>query len=582
VDCYEEWDVTIPPLPPRSRFYRLEPIDIGTPYVESLTSYIARLAAKHCVTPKDLIMREVIPLDSQTEPALNYYYRMNKFWIENSLTLNGVSTVARQWVEILQSLTTCDNLIFLTMLTYDEVIATSRLLRRSKAWCARCYEEWRLAHQVVYEPLLWSLNGVDICLRHLQPLVTRCPYCQRVLPFLTQTTRPGYCPRCTHWLGSIEESPSTFDQLGEMGVSAFQYWVAEVSGDLLAAAPRLAAPPPKEQIAMRINAFLDHYAGGNISQLARLSEVSIQSLWSYLHQGKVPYFHSFLKFCFSLSLSPLEFLTTTAIPPRKNTGFAKESIPALSRGKSRPVTKDDVRQMRQVLEAVLVVDDQVDPLPSIRDIARRMGYDEETVRKHCPDLCKAIARRNKNHWAEEGHRVRMKQALEKALVNPEPESLGNVARQLHCDTATMRKYFPDLCRAVVTRYRERFDDARIERRLREVLASSEEAPAVYELAREMKYARHIVWDKFPELCKQVSARRYAERKGRREERMAGISKEICCAAFLLHEQGIYPSARKVFTLLNDPHILRTKEGHEAWRMALEELGYPTDKFRRYD
>jgi hypothetical protein len=582
VDLYEEWDMTIPSLPPRSRLYRLEPIGIGTPYVESLTGYIARLAAKHCVTPKDLIMREIIPSQSQTGPILNYYYRMNKFWIENSLTLNGVSPVARQWVEMLQSLTTCDNLIFLTMLTFDEVIATSRLLRRSKAWCARCYDERRLAHQVVYEPLLWSLNGVDICLRHRQPLVTRCPYCHKVLPFLTQTTRPGYCSRCTHWLGRIEGSLSTVDQSSEMGVSAFRFWVAEVSGDLLAAAPNLTVPPPKEQIALRINAFLDHYAGGNISQLARLSRVSIQSLWSYLHQGKVPYFHSFLKFCFFLSLSPLEFLTTSAIPPRRNTGLAKESIPAISRGKSRPVTEGDVRRMREVLETVLAVNNQVDPLPSIRDIAQRMGFDEETVYKHCPDLCKAIVRRNRIYWAEEGHRMIMKQALEKALVNPEPESLESVARQLHCHTSSMRKHFPDLCRAAVTRYRERFEDAHIERRLREVLASSAEAPAVHELAREMNCPHHIVWDKFPELCKQVSSRRYAERRRRRGERMAGISEEIRRSAFLLHEQGIYPSARKVFTLLNDPHILRTKEGHEAWRMALEALGYPTDKFKRYD
>jgi hypothetical protein len=108
------------------------------------------------------------------------------------------------------------------------------------------------------------------------------------------------------------------------------------------------------------------------------------------------------------------------------------------------------------------VDDQVDPLPSIRDIAQRMGFDEETVYKHCPDLCKAIVRRNRIYWAEEGHRMRMKQAIEKALANPEPESLESVARQLHCHTSSMRKHFPDLCRAVVTRYRERFDDAHIE------------------------------------------------------------------------------------------------------------------------
>lgn len=32
---------------------------------------------------------------------------------------------------------------------------------------------------------------------------------------------------------------------------------------------------------------------------------------------------------------------------------------------------------------------------------------------------------------------------------------------------------------------------------------------------------------------------------------------------LIHKQGIYPSARQVFIVLNDPHILQTKEGHKA-------------------
>lgn len=54
MESYEEWDMNIPAIPPRSRLYRLEPVGIGTPYVESLTSYIARLAAEHCVTPKNL------------------------------------------------------------------------------------------------------------------------------------------------------------------------------------------------------------------------------------------------------------------------------------------------------------------------------------------------------------------------------------------------------------------------------------------------------------------------------------------------------------------------------------------------
>ena len=41
---YNSWNITIPAIPARSRLFQLEPRGIGTPYVESLTSYIVRLA----------------------------------------------------------------------------------------------------------------------------------------------------------------------------------------------------------------------------------------------------------------------------------------------------------------------------------------------------------------------------------------------------------------------------------------------------------------------------------------------------------------------------------------------------------
>jgi hypothetical protein len=62
LERYEAWDVSIPPLPSHSRLYRLEPIGIGTPYVESLTGYIARLAEMHCVFPGVLMNKVVEPL----------------------------------------------------------------------------------------------------------------------------------------------------------------------------------------------------------------------------------------------------------------------------------------------------------------------------------------------------------------------------------------------------------------------------------------------------------------------------------------------------------------------------------------
>ena len=56
---YEEWVVTLPPMPQPSTLYPLDPIGIGTPFVESMTSYIARLAEAHCVFP-GVLMRKVI------------------------------------------------------------------------------------------------------------------------------------------------------------------------------------------------------------------------------------------------------------------------------------------------------------------------------------------------------------------------------------------------------------------------------------------------------------------------------------------------------------------------------------------
>ena len=54
LEAFESWDLTKPQVPKRSLLHPLEPIGIGTPFVESLTSYIARLAEVHAVTVSDL------------------------------------------------------------------------------------------------------------------------------------------------------------------------------------------------------------------------------------------------------------------------------------------------------------------------------------------------------------------------------------------------------------------------------------------------------------------------------------------------------------------------------------------------
>lgn len=569
LECYGEWDMRIPSIQPRSRLYCLEPIGIGTAYVESLTSYIARLAGEHHVTPKYLVMKVILPLQGQVATTPTFYFRLNKLW-RDAFTLNGFSSTARQWVETLQALTSCNNLRFLTMMTWSEVIAADRLLRHSKVWCPLCYEEYRQAHQAIFEPLLWLVNGVDVCPRHLQPLTVRCPSCLGTLPLLAQDTRPGYCHHCKCWLGSSnavwvpEHHADDFEK---------QLWKAKVVGELIAAAPELPMPPPKGQIATMISLCLDKYSRGSLDVLARLLKVTKESLWKYLQGSDLPYFDTLSTMCSILSIPPLEFLTANSISTSMCPHFEIDDIRTMPRN-TRRLSADGLLYARQVVEALLA--EEADPFPTLGEIARRLGCSVVTLRRHFPDLCRSITSHVRRKYADAAALSLIRSNLDEMLVSDERPPLSAVAKQLGCSSAKLHKYFPEHCRALVKRYRERNDYEQVRRRLEEVLANNEEAPSVKELARLMGCKYQNLRNHFPELCKRITARHKANLRKRREERLANHRSRIRQAVLVLHQQGIYPSPQKVGRLLKDMaviHLLRLPEGHEVWKTTLKELGY---------
>ncbi len=575
MDRYQEWDVTIPPLPPRSRLYRLEPIGRGTPYVESLTSYVARLAAEHHVMPKYLVMEEIIPLQGHLTATPEFFFQVNKIWRQDAFTLNGVSAAAEQWVETLQTLTSCENLRFLTMLTWKRVVTTDSLLRLSKAWCPLCYEEWRCTPQFIYDPLLWMFNSVNICSRHLQPLVTLCRYCLKIQPHLTQQARLGYCCWCERWLGCAPGATATEVIHADLEKPL---WIAKVVGELISATPELPAPPQKEQIAMMLEACLDKYSKGSIFALARLTKISANRLWYYLRRGAVPRFDTFLNFCSNLSITPLEFLTASSLPSSEGPNFTLDHVTPRIQNKGK-LTEDEVQRVRQVLESLLA--ERADPPPTLEEIAQRLGHKVETLQRYFPDLCRAITTRVKRNYSDDETLARMRQILENALASDEPIPLNAIASQFGYPSKTLQRYFPDLCQAVVKKYRDRFSGERwkfeqVRRRLEEVLSSDEDVISVKELARLMGYKYQTLRNHFPDLCKKISERYRVELSRRRKERLANDCARIRQAMLLLHERGIYPSRDQVGKLLDnlaDIHLLRLPEGQEIWKETLRELGY---------
>jgi AraC-like DNA-binding protein len=182
-----------------------------------------------------------------------------------------------------------------------------------------------------------------------------------------------------------------------------------------------------------------------------------------------------------------------------------------------------VQFIRNTIEALLKED--TDPFPSLQELARRFGCYVGTLQEHCPDLCQAVMARFRQCWPDDVHE-RVKQALLKELASDQPKPLAKVARELNCGIETLRYHFPDLCRAIFTRYYQRIDYEQIRQRLQEMLASTGTILSVAEFARQEGGTPSVLKARFPNQCKQmVTLRRIAKRR-RRDGRIADGCQEV--------------------------------------------------------
>lgn len=393
------WDLTRPAVPPRSRLYHLEPMGMGTPYVESLTGYVARLAEAHGVRARKLLVAEILPLMGHLHLLGPGNRGLSAFWQRETRALNSTRTLARDLVHALEGLTLRRDLRFLTLLPWAEVLPPRGLVRPHHAWCPACYEEWRQAGQVVYEPLLWSLMVVNSCSRHRQRLRSACPYpdCQRLLPPLAQQSRPGHCPWCERWLGREQEP------VGDEGLTQdelqWEGWVTRAVGELLAAAPGLSVPLGRELVAQAIDRQVRRVTGGNGSALADRLGVRMVTLSTWRRGRSIPCLGPLLRVCYRLGTEPLGFLSEdgTAATVRES----DQAVPLESPRRPRAGRGHfDGGKVQRALESVLASDES--PPPSLREIARRVGVHPSSLSHHLPKLCRAISARCLAYQREKG------------------------------------------------------------------------------------------------------------------------------------------------------------------------------------
>ncbi|MEP0802781.1 TniQ family protein [Funiculus sociatus] len=413
----ELWSIEKPQLPKRSRLYHLPPVGIGTPFIESLTSYIARLAESHSVLPSVLISKEITPYLKKVF-AKRLSSRRLRALFDRARALNGTGDIAMDFVQALETLTLRSDLCFLTLRSCASVIPPRGLFRPYKAWCPACYQKWRLSRQVVYEPLLWVIETIKVCPQHQQPLCLYCPHCHKQPPLLEWHSRSGYCSICGKWLGSVFDSFAC-STLSPEDLKK-EIWVADSIGELITAVHSLSSPLLRENVAKGMCAAINLATKGNIAAFASLLGIPKNTLWMW-HTGKaLPQLNALLRICYRLEISLLDFLTPEKMVAKSLKLSLQESTQRSHNKRVSPKPFDS-NKVEEALQATLASDEK--PPLTMKEVAERLEYNRRTISQHFPDLCRAISAKS----------LRYRKAAQEKKIEQSCEQVRQIALKLHIE-----------------------------------------------------------------------------------------------------------------------------------------------------
>lgn len=532
---YPHWNTGSPSVPLRSRLFRLEPIGIGTADVECLTSYIARLAEAHSVSPRKLLCKEVLAPAGKQSVHYSASSQFSACQINGMTNLAGITTIA------LEALTLRNDLRYMTMLAWKNALSSNQLMRTQKAWCATCYEERITADAVVYDSLIWMLRPVSICQWHHERLRQICYHCKHPQPLLSTFYRPGYCSRCQRWLGNTETLKGEPERL-EVAEEKKQISIINLIGELLSCSPRISLPQNPQIFRENLIQHINNSARGNINLFSDLVFIWSGTIRRLLKGETKLRLEILCQLCIKLNVLPLDLLckeigleicgTSTTVVER-NDSQTNISIPW-----------DNV-------EAHLQAAVKETPPPSLEAVSRRIGYYPPRVKRHFSKLCTRISSR---YWEYiEGKHPPSKEvrkALRAALKEHPPPSLQCVLKRLGCKDTGYYYYsnYLDLCLAVAQRYKDRrnrpFDKETARKQLQAALIE-EPVPSFSEVSRRLGHNREFVRLKLPELSRAVTARYVKHQSVLRSEKAKRLREVIREAIEKIVASGLYVSEARV-------------------------------------
>jgi hypothetical protein len=345
--------------------YNIEPIGLGTPYVESLTSYISRLADAHCVFTGDIISKIYAPYLSKAY-LTKISIRGGGFY-ETAIGINGVGQLASEFSQLTNELTGRADIRYTTLLNWSVIFPFRGLLKKTKSWCPLCYEEAKLSDSIIYDQLIWNFQLVDYCMKHLTPLENTCLFCKSTMPVIDRKSLLGFCSNCCTWLGNTS-SIAINDQYPNNSLKDIS-----LIGELLS----------NNQIKLShalfqdsLNFYIDEYFHKSPFKAAGFFKIPKSTFATWIAGRAQPNINYLIKICKMLGLSIIEFL--------------QKQEPIKDNSPNEFYVKDHFRYDHQEINRTLKNVILSNKPTSISEVARIIGCDRKLLstmyRKECNQI----------------------------------------------------------------------------------------------------------------------------------------------------------------------------------------------------
>lgn len=297
----EENRLQVLDLPPRSELYGLAPLYTGTLQVESLTSYVNRLAWAHGVSPRKFLAELLVLNLNGGYDLQTTVRRSGSLGRVRAMRSNGAGEMAWEWSNALEGLTVRSDLRSLTLWSWAHGLPQTGLVRKWPAWCPACYQQWRDEQRPLYQPLLWVLRAVTICSVHQRRLEEQCPFCSKHQSAIATQSRPGFCTQCLTWLGSQGGTEAL--HVLDLEEHHWQEWVVNAINDLFQASVSLSSFSWERLATSLVACFAARSEEKSLLMRSRI----LQQSW--LDGSALPSFPSLLVLGYALNISPLQFIT---------------------------------------------------------------------------------------------------------------------------------------------------------------------------------------------------------------------------------------------------------------------------------